>query len=178
MKEKNIKQNAFLYVLYAHVTKQLIKTTVNVFTLVIRFILTGFLVSWWLVFEVLCCVHCFHIPGAWCTCLHIVLLYCLTIWLLLTDNPWCDTWPPVLSFSGSFHVFIPLSCVFPPFTKVCPVEFHVGMQLWIWGTKPIFTETKMARGQTLGITSWHCVSPHCRTQIFLLTCHISQMCFR
>ncbi len=164
MKEKNIKQNAFLYVLYAHVTKQLIKTTVNVFTLVIRFILTGFLVRWWLVFEVLCCVHCFHIPGAWCTCLHIVLLYCLTIWLLLTDNPWCDTWPPVLSFSGSLHVFIPSPAFFLHSLKSVSSWVSCWHAALDSGTKPIFTETKMARGQTLGITSWHCVSPRCRTQ--------------
>lgn len=180
-RKKNIKRNVCLYVLYAHVTKELIKTTVKVITSVIRFILTGFLVSWWLVFEVQWAAFIvFTIPGAWCTCLHIVLLYCLTIWLLLTDNPWRDTWPQVLSFSGSLHVFVPLSCVFPPFTEVCvQLSFMLACSSGFGGLN-LFSQKQRWHvvnrwDSHLGIAYFHIVE---HKLIFLLTCHISQMCFR
>lgn len=47
-------------------------------------------------------------------------------------------------------------------------SFIFAVQFQIQTTKPIFTETKMAHGQTSGITSWHWVSPHCRTQTVFL----------
>lgn len=122
----------------------------------------------------------FTIPGAWCTCLHIVLLYCLTIWLLLTDNPWRDTWPQVLSFSGSLHVFVPLSCVFPPFTEVCvQLSFMLACSSGFGGLN-LFSQKQrwpvVNRWDShLGIAYFHIVE---HKLIFLLTCHISQMCFR
>ncbi len=174
-KKKNIQLNVFLYVLY--VTKELIKTTVHVITSVIGFILTGF-GGLFLKFSAVFIV--FTIPGARCTCLHIVLLYCLTIWLLLTDNPWRDTWPPVLSFSGSLHVFVPLSCVFPPFTEVCvQLSFMLACSSGFGGLN-LFSQKQrwhvVKRWEShLGIAYFHIVE---HKKIFLLTCHISQMCFR
>lgn len=122
----------------------------------------------------------FTIPGAWCTSLHIVLLYCLTIWLLLTDNPWRDTWPPVLSFSGSLHVFVPLSCIFLPFTEVCvQLSFMLACSSGFGGLNPFSQKQRwhvVKRWEShLGIVYFHTVE---HKQIFLLTCHISQMCFR
>ncbi len=116
-------------------------------------------------------------PGAR---LHIVLLYCLTIWLLLTDNPWRDTWPPVLSFSGSLHVFVPLSCVFSPFTEVCvQLSFMLACSSGFGGLN-LFSQKQrwhvVKRWEShLGIAYFHIVE---HKKIVLLTCHISQMCFR
>lgn len=154
-----------------HISKELIKTTINVTTTVIPFILTDFLrrfsdgkmvACFWS--SLLCSLFFCH---PW-SLVHMP-LHCSTLLPHHLASPHRQSLTWYLATNPLIFMFFSRCPSLPCFLhslKVC-IEFHGVVQFQIQRTKPIFTETKMAHGQSLGITSWHWVSPHVE-DVFLL----------